>query len=1032
MKIIGKIWRFLVLLIIIILVAMVLVPYIYKDDILAGLKRSINDNVEAEVDFNDIDISLFKSFPKVALDLKNPVIKGVGEFENITLFKSDYIRINSDLTSAFKADQPIRVQSIEIDNAEINVVVSKSGKTNYNIIPPSESESETPEFVLELDNYSISNTDISYTDKSSGTIVKLNDIDHQGSGNFTAAKYDLITSTKVNELSASAAGVSYLKNVKLTADNKISVDANDSKYTITDNIVILNSLKLQTDGFVKLSGDNIITNLKLEAPNSDFKDFISLVPNSFKGDFDNVESRGKADVLASVNGTYNGKTGRMPNYEVDIDIEDGYVKYPGLPKAIQDVKMDVKVKSTANNEMDINIPAFSMNAGDNFIDGNLIYEGASTNPKIVSNINAKLNLEDISESYPLEGITNISGSVDVNDLVIDTYLDEVKNNNLDKVKFSGTVDMKNINVDMQDSPDIKMDQFSLEANPKSIVINKSNLQLGKSDLAFSGKLDNPLTYFLPEMTMDGDIVINAGKIDLNEWILTENEPSNEVVDLEENLEKFARSTGVNITATADEILYYNYNIKENNFKGRVSGEQITIENYEGNLHDNEFNIEGQLNGLYDYVFTNEVLEGELNMTADKFNTNPFLESEVEPEVLEPFRVPLNMDVVINTDLKDVQYSKLNIEKMNGTVTMSKGVMEFQEVLTQALGGKMNFEGVYNSLEELPLLSLKYNMSEVRFSETFKSFGSVQKIAPLLEYMDGIFNSTLVMEAQLTKELLPNFNTMTAQGFLETVSGKLNEIEPIKKVNDKLGFAAFNNLDLSNTKNWFEIKDGKMDIKPQKYNYKEIEFTVGGSHSFTQDMMYQALARVPRSMLENSTIGSLANSGISFLETEASKIGLDISQGDFIDLKIELGGSLLSPTLKITPVGSEGKSVKEQVKDEVIKKIDSVKDTLTEKANEKIQEVKDSVNTVVETAKDSVTTVVDNAVDTVAAKVEKEIDKQVDTLKAKVNEKVEGKLDTLLQDKLEDVLGKKNEEEVDKLKDKIKDWNPFKKNKTGGG
>ena len=1029
MKIVRKIWRFLVLLIIIIVVAMVLVPYIYKDEIMASLKDAVNENINAKVDFEDIDISLFKSFPKVALDIQKPKVVGIEDFENVLLFKSDYIRVNSDLTSVFKSDQPIKIQSVEIDNADINVVVLSNGKANYDIIPPSESTSETPEFILELDHYSITNSDITYNDKSASTSVEILDINHEGSGNFTADKYDLITNTKVDKLSANSGGIGYLNNVKVSADNKISVDAKESKYTISENVVSLNSLNLKTDGFVKMNGEDMIVNLELAAPQSDFKDFISLVPNAYKGDLNKVESRGKADVRATVNGTYNGDKGRMPNYEVAIKVADGYVKYPGLPKAIENVQMDVNVKSKGK-DMIVNIPSFEIKSGINSLQGDLSYETTSNNPAIVANLDGSFDFNDLSNSFPIEGMNEVNGKMQFEKLYVDATLDNIKNEKFDKVNFSGKVNVQDVNLDFKESPDVKMDKFYVEADPKKVVITDSDLNIGKSDLVFSGELNNPLAYFLPESKIDGTINIDAGKIDLNEWVGDEEEVA-EMMTLSTDLERLSRASSVNVNATAKEISYYNYKIKNNVFKGAVGGEMIDVQKYNGVIYDNEFEVQGKLNGLYDYIFNNQILNGELNFSSDKFNTNPFLEKTEEPEVLEPFRVPLNMDIVINTDLKDVQYSKLKIEKMNGAITMSKGIMEFREVLTQALGGDMNFEGVYNSIEEQPLFSLKYNMSKVKFSETFKSFGSVQKVAPILEYIDGIFNSTLIMEARLTKDMLPDFSTMTAQGFLETISGKLNEIEPIKKVNNKLGINALNKIDLSNTKNWFEIKDGKMEIKPQKYNYEEVEFTIGGSHSFTQDMTYQALAKVPRSWLEKSKLGSIANSGLSFLESEAGKLGLDISQGEFIDLKIEIGGSFRSPTLKITPTGTDGSSVQDQVKDEIVKKIDSVKDTLTDKANKEIKKAKDSVNTVVNKAKDSITTVVNKTVDTVAAKVEKEIDKQVDTLKSKVNDKVEGKLDTLLDEKLKDVLGNKNEEEVDKIKDKVKDWNPFKKKKGGG-
>ncbi|MFZ1454624.1 MAG: hypothetical protein WAT46_01185, partial [Saprospiraceae bacterium] len=73
-------------------------------------------------------------------------------------------------------------------------------------------------------------------------------------------------------------------------------------------------------------------------------------------------------------------------------------------------------------------------------------------------------------------------------------------------------------------------------------------------------------------------------------------------------------------------------------------------------------------------------------------------------------------------------------------------------------------------------------------------------------------------------------------------------------------------------------------------------------------------------------------------------------------------------------------------------------------------------------------------------VEKAANKAIDSIKAVAKDQVISRLDTLtkgvisdsLKQKAKDILDKKSNEEVDKIKEKLKDFNPFKKKKEGGG
>ncbi|MBL4709985.1 MAG: hypothetical protein JKY48_16255 [Flavobacteriales bacterium] len=78
LKIIGA---FLIL----VLASLIVLPMIFKDDIVKLVKDEANNALNAKVDFGDFDLSLIKSFPDFYFGIEAISVTGVGEFEGIEL-----------------------------------------------------------------------------------------------------------------------------------------------------------------------------------------------------------------------------------------------------------------------------------------------------------------------------------------------------------------------------------------------------------------------------------------------------------------------------------------------------------------------------------------------------------------------------------------------------------------------------------------------------------------------------------------------------------------------------------------------------------------------------------------------------------------------------------------------------------------------------------------------------------------------------------------------------------------------------------
>ena len=71
MKIVKKIFKWGGITLVMLLGAMVAIPYFFKDTIKEKVIEMVNKNLKANLSLADVDISLFKSFPKAQITLSD-------------------------------------------------------------------------------------------------------------------------------------------------------------------------------------------------------------------------------------------------------------------------------------------------------------------------------------------------------------------------------------------------------------------------------------------------------------------------------------------------------------------------------------------------------------------------------------------------------------------------------------------------------------------------------------------------------------------------------------------------------------------------------------------------------------------------------------------------------------------------------------------------------------------------------------------------------------------------------------------------
>ncbi len=563
---------------ILLIVALWVAPNFFKSQIVAFAKEQLNNNLNAQVDFSDIKLSLFKDFPDLHVCLKDLSIAGKGDFEGDTLANIPQLALAVNLKSLFNQDQ-IEVKKIKVNDAKILAKVLKDGRPNWDVTLPDSSATPTVEgepttFNIGIQTYSLSNTDIIYDDASLATKLVIKGLNHEGKGDFTQDIFMLSTQTAIDALSLNYGGISYLNRVNTKADTDFAMDMVNGKYIFKNGKVMMNALPIDVEGWLQMpsNSENINMDIAFDAKESDFKYLLSLMPAIYAADFGGVKTKGRMALKGFVKGTYNEQ--QMPGFNLDILAKDAYFQYPDLPKSVDNIQVDMKIKNRDGvpDHTEIHMPKFAFEVdGDPFeISADVITP--VSNPNFDMKAKGKVDLSKLAQSYPMEDVSKMSGIIEA-DIEAKGKMSDVEQSRYDAFDMSGDLKVSELVYASGNLPqDLNVKSLSMFFTPSNVQVRDIQAVVGRSDFKGSASIENILAYTFGKGSLKGKANIESRQFDCNEWMLEEGETLPENPDAEGASEAYEvfqvpSDINMNITAKAGKVLYDN----------------ITLENVSGNL-----------------------------------------------------------------------------------------------------------------------------------------------------------------------------------------------------------------------------------------------------------------------------------------------------------------------------------------------------------------------------------------------------------------------------------------------------------------
>ncbi len=620
-----KLLKIVVIVFLVLLAALFTIPFLFKGKIIAIVKSEINKSVNAQVDFSDVDISLLRKFPRVAVAVEGLQVIGNGKFASDTLLAAKNIDVSLNLMSFIRGDK-MTIYSIEVNQPRIQAVVAKDGQANWDIMKE-DSLATAPEdsaaYNLELKKYAIYDGYIQYRDSAGAMSSEIFGLQHEGSGDFNQEIFTLATKTSADAVNFTYGLIPYLVNVKTMIDADIQIDNRDAKYSFKTDRILLNQLKIASEGFFQLVNDSTYNmDISFNAPSTDFKDILSLIPVVYQKDFEKITTSGQAVFNGVVKGTMSGD--KLPAFHIFLDVSNGYFQYPDLPAPVKNINVAVKIDNPDGipDHTVIDIPQAHFELENDPFNLRLLVKTPMSNMWVDGEAIGRLDLSKISRIVKLDDGTSIKGLLAA-DVAVKGYVDAAQKQQFDQFTASGTIGLREFSYASGDYPDgVDIDRLMMVFNPKNVTLNELAGKYLNTRFEANGSINNLLGYALKDQPLDGIVNVKADKMNVNEWMGTEDSTETETASgafvVPANLDLL-------LNARVDEVKYDNLLMQQVSGSLKIAEETVKLADVKGNALDGTIIVNGSYSTRHDkknpaIALQYDVENLDIQKTFNTFNT----------------------------------------------------------------------------------------------------------------------------------------------------------------------------------------------------------------------------------------------------------------------------------------------------------------------------------------------------------------------------------------------------------------------------
>ncbi len=349
-----------------------------------------------------------------------------------------------------------------------------------------------------------------------------------------------------------------------------------------------------------------------------------------------------------------------------------------------------------------------------------------------------------------------------------------------------------------------------------------------------------------------------------------------------------------------------------NTEASLDPSRVKLSAFTGNIGKSDMQMTGSLGNYLGYVLNeNEVIKGELLFSSNTFDLNEWMtEEEVEVEedttALSIIEVPTNIDFILKSSITEILYDNMIIKDLKGDIIIRDGRISMEGVEFNMLNGTFTMTGYYATAGlDNPTFDFDLGIKDLSIAESYKTFNTIQTLAPIAEKMTGNFSTEFNIGGALGSDMMPLYDQLYGAGLIEIVQAAFKgDMKLMSAINGatkltKLSGTTETTTDQISLKDVLlqaEIKDGRVHLQPFSVVFGGYETTISGSNGIDGSLDYVMGMDVPTGQVASAVNNLLA-----------SKLGGANLVGEKVRLNLGVGGTYDDPKISVKSAENVGGS-----------------------------------------------------------------------------------------------------------------------------
>ncbi|MEN2720774.1 AsmA-like C-terminal region-containing protein [Capnocytophaga sputigena] len=603
MKIAKKIFKWGGITLLLLIIAMIAIPFFFKDTIKEKVIEMANKNLKANIALQDVDISLFKNFPKAQVTLNDFVLVNKEPFVGDTLFAAKHIDVTLSIKDLLAGNY--NLLGANVKDASVYIHLNKEGVGNFDIaIPSDKPEEESAPIKLDIQQYNVENLKFTFKMDDGNLFMEVADIYHSGKGNFAEEVLDLDTQTKANVTFAMDKST-FMKQVPITLQAILGIDLKNQKYTFKQNKATVNRLDLVFDGFIQLLEEGQRYDLTFSTPTNSFQNFLALIPEEYSKSIENVKTTGNLTLKGFAKGDMVGD--KIPTFGLEMYADNASFKYPNLPKTVRDITIDLKVNNTTGitNDTKVNLNKFTMSIDQDHFSARANVSNIVVNPFVDLAVKGTINLANLSQAYPISLDKKFSGILRA-DIATQLDMKSVETKNYQNIKAQGNLSLSQfVYAGEEFVKPFHIDNLNVAFSPSHIGLSQFDARTGETDLHLTGTIDNLYGFAFRKEILKGNFNLSSNKLVVNDFMQPAAEtttPKKETKEAPKTTTKVPAQAAIKVpafldctlTAKANTVLYDNLKLSNVSGKLIIKDEKVALENLKSDIFGGNIVLSGDV------------------------------------------------------------------------------------------------------------------------------------------------------------------------------------------------------------------------------------------------------------------------------------------------------------------------------------------------------------------------------------------------------------------------------------------------------